>query len=309
MEKVKLLSPKDALTLELLVSLPEGEPVGVVQIVHGMCEHKERYQEFMEYLNKEGYIAVIHDHRGHGKSVRSEDDLGYMYGAGAEGLLADTRRVTGYIKKRFPGLPLILFGHSMGSLIARVYLKQYDADIDYLVVCGPPSENPAVDVGIGLARLIKAVKGKRYRSRLLETIVFGAYAAKFSKEKSKFAWICSREEIVEAYDKSPLCGFTFTIDGYLALFSLLKETYSQKGWKRQNLSLPILFIGGEDDPCIGGLKKFQKAASHLRNLGYHKIRGHLYEGMRHEILNETERLKVFEDVSCRLREELTKDEK
>ena len=189
METLKLLSPKDALPLELSVSLPEGEPVGVVQIVHGMCEHKERYVEFMEYLNEEGYIAVIHDHRGHGKSVRRPEDLGYMYEGGAESLLADTRHVTAYIRKRFPGIPLILFGHSMGSLIARVYLKKYDKDIDYLVLCGPPSENPAVDMGILLARLIGAVRGKRHKSRLLEAIVFGPYAARFPKEKSRFSWI------------------------------------------------------------------------------------------------------------------------
>lgn len=309
MKQKMILSPVDGLRIKVLLGIPEKEPIGIVQILHGMCEHKERYQEFMEYLNNEGFITVIHDHRGHGESIRAEEDLGYMYGADASGLLQDARRVTKYVKQQFPNLPLILFGHSMGSLIASAYLKEADDEIDYLVLCGPPSNNSAVNGGIILANLIGKMKGKRHKSRVLESIVFGPYAAQYAKEKSRFAWICTRPEIVEEYDLSPLCGFTFTVDAYLALFHLLKNAYSEKGWKKSNISLPILFVGGEDDPCIGGFKHFQNSAAHLRKMGYCLVRGRLYEGMRHEILNEVNREKVFCDVSQRIKEELFKYEK
>lgn len=139
-EKRKITSQVDGLELELLVVEPE-EVRAVVQISHGMCEHKERYLEFMRFLADHGVASIIHDHRGHGASVKSLNDLGYMYGQGAKGLVEDLRQITRYARKCWTGVPLILLGHSMGSLTVRVYAKQYDSGIDGLIVCGSPSRN------------------------------------------------------------------------------------------------------------------------------------------------------------------------
>lgn len=296
-EKRKITSRRDGLELEVLVVEP-GQVRGIVQISHGMCEHKERYLEFMRYLAQEGFACIIHDHRGHGASVKSLNDLGYMYRQGAEGLVEDLFQITEYAKRCWGDVPLILLGHSMGSLAVRVYAKKYDDQIDGLVVCGSPSKNPFLFLGTALARLSALAFGDRHPCRLIEAISFGPYALKFRKEKSRFAWGCSDPDVVRRYEESILCGFTFTADGYLALFALMKETYSGSGWQHKNPRLPVLFIGGEDDPCIGGRRRFAHAVRSMKRAGYSRIRFRLYPGMRHEILLERERETVCEDVLC-----------
>ena len=125
-EHISIKSPCDGLNLSVLSVLPNPrtETAGIVQLIHGMSEHKERYIRFMEFLSSNGYICIIHDHRGHGRSVKSTADLGYLYGAGFTGLVQDTEAVTQYAKSRWPGLPVHLMGHSMGSLVARSYAKR-----------------------------------------------------------------------------------------------------------------------------------------------------------------------------------------
>lgn len=287
---------QDGLALSLLMLIPEGHRKGIVQIHHGMSEYKERYLPFMEYLAGEGYVAVIHDCRGHGQSVRSSEDLGYMYGVGAWGLVEDAHQITQLLRRRWPNLPLILFGHSMGSLVVRTYAKRYDQDLDMLIVCGSPSRNPALGVGLRIASVEKRLFGDHYRSKILLAASFGGYAKAFPKEKSRFAWCCSDEKVVAQYEASPLCGFGFTLDGYETLFGLMKETYSKEGWKVRHPQLPILFLGGEEDPCIAGARKYAQSLQQLRLAGYRKVKGRLYPHMRHEILNETEHQKVFEEV-------------
>lgn len=300
----KIISKADGLELDLLMLVPENEVKGVLQIHHGMSEYKERYLPFMEYMAQAGFAAVIHDCRGHGRSVKNSGDLGYMYGAGADGLVEDAHQITLDLKCIWPELPLILFGHSMGSLAVRTYVKKYDRDIDLLVVCGSPSKNPFLGVGKMLVKLQKKRKGDRHLGKLVEAMSFGAYARKFAGEKSRFAWCCSVPEVVANYDASPLCGFTFTVDGYEALFQLMERTYSEKGWVCGNPSLPVLFVGGGDDPCIGGSRKYAQAVQHMRHVGYRNTKGKLYPGMRHEILNEKGKHQVFSDILKYVQKEL-----
>ena len=295
-EKELIVSEVDGIKLEVLLLIPEGEKKGIFQIHHGMSENKERYLPFMKFLAHEGYIAVIHDCRGHGRSARTKKNLGYMNGAGAWGLVEDTHQITLLMKERWPKLPVILFGHSMGSLVVRTYIKKYDDDINMLIVCGSPSKNPALKMGKMIADVEKTVRGSRAHSRLLEMASFGSFAAKFKDEKSPFAWCCSDPAVVAEYEASPLCGFPFTLDGYEALFQLMEECYSEKGWKCKNPQLPILFIGGAEDPCIGGPAKYARAVQHMRLRGYPKTKGKMYPGMRHEILNETDKKQVFYDI-------------
>ena len=154
-----IISPVDGLKLALMYTAPADEPKGIVQIAHGMCEHKERYAPLMEFLADNGYSVVCHDHRGHGASVKSPEDLGYMGKGGWLAMVKDTKAVTDWAKEKWPGLPLTLFGHSMGSMVVRSYAKRYDKDIDSLIVCGCPSDNPAKSAGILLAKMTGRVKG------------------------------------------------------------------------------------------------------------------------------------------------------
>lgn len=286
----------DGLRLSLLYTKPEGEIKGVLQISHGMCENKERYLPFMEYLGEHGYAAVIHDHRGHGKSVKRKEDLGYFYGGRDKGIVEDLHQVTCWIKEHFPGVPVYMLGHSMGSLAARVYLKDYDRELKKLILTGPPSANPAADLGLFLAVLQKKLRGGRFRSKLIQALAFGPYAARFPGEGSESAWICSDKNVIEDYDQSEYCGFVFTADAFQGLFLLLKDTYSSKGWKMKNPQLPVLFLGGGEDPCIGGGRKFVKQLQFLKKVGYQHVTGKMYPGMRHEILNEVEKEKVYANI-------------
>lgn len=303
--KETLPSSYDGLPLSMLTVIPkEGrQQKGILQLVHGMCEYKERYLPFMKFMAKHGYVCVIHDHRGHGKSVKSRQDLGYMYEGGCEALVEDIRRVTLLTKERYENLPVILFGHSMGSLAVRAFAKQYDDLIDMLIVCGSPSRNRLVFFGELIARMQKMIFGGRYRSRLLEALSFGSYAARFPKENHKSAWICTDQLVVKEYEESPLCGFTFTVDGYQALFGLMREAYGKRGWKCSKPQMPVLFVGGAEDPCIGNVRKFAAAVNFLRAAGYNNVKGKLYPGLRHEILNEPSKEKIYRDIAAYIRKQ------
>lgn len=294
-------SETDGLNISYMKVFPEREPFrGIVQIVHGMSEYKERYLPFMEYLAKHGYLAVIHDHRGHGKSVKNREDLGYMYGGGADAMVGDIRTLNRMLHEEYPGIPLILFGHSMGSLAVRAYARKYDTTMDMLIVCGSPAENPGRVLGVMIAKAEGKLFGDRHRSKLLEAMSLGSFAWKFRKEECT-AWVCSDPKVAEEYENSEYCGFTFTDDGYLALFGLMKEAYDVKHWYPGNKKLPVLFVGGADDPCLGGVKGFSRAVKAMRRAGYTDVKGKLYPHMRHEILNEKEKQKVYRDIVVYMR--------
>ena len=165
-------SEADGLEISVMALMPDKKPYrAVVQLVHGMSEHKERYIPFMQYLAKLGYVVVIHDHRGHGKSVKHQDDLGFTYGGGAQAMLQDIRTVNRKIHAYYPELPLILMGHSMGSLAVRAFVAEHDSCVDMLIVCGSPSYNTAMPLGVAIAKTEKAVFGPRHRSKLIETML------------------------------------------------------------------------------------------------------------------------------------------
>ena len=300
--KASLISDSDGLAISVLfteitgIKSNTGKPRGIIQIVHGMCEHKERYIPFMEYLSGNGYICVIHDHRGHGESVKSDKDLGYFYEGGYLAMINDIKMVGDWIKSRFPNLPHILFGHSMGSMAVRSFTKRYDFTIDGLIVCGSPSENPAAGAGKLLASVYSAVCGKKARPKLIQSIAFGTFNKPFSHEKSANAWICSDPEIVAKYDRDPYCNFQFTANGFHNLFSLMQDAYSKKEWKVGNPALPVMFTSGEDDPCLVNKHKFGEAVSRMKEVGYTNVSSILYPGMRHEILNEKGKERVWNDV-------------
>jgi len=179
-QEFTIISKLDELPLSVLTVLPEeGQPVErVVQLVHGMAEYKERYLPLMEYLAGRGCACVIHDHRGHGKSMRDGEDKGFLYGAGGAGLVADALQITDHIRKTFPGVPRVLFGHSMGSLVARCMLREADLSFSAAVLSGPPTRNPAAAFGLALARFQRGF-GPRRKGKLLQAMAFGGYVAKF----------------------------------------------------------------------------------------------------------------------------------
>ena len=297
-------SGSDGLPLSVFRTEPDAtsDIKGIVQLVHGMNEYKERYLPFIKYLTDHGYITVIHDHRGHGHSIRSNDDLGYFYEGGYRALVEDIHEITLDIKEYAQNLtgkndlPLILFGHSMGSLAVRCYIRQYDSDIDKLIVCGCPSYNSAAKPGLQLVKLFKKIKGERNRSMFIAGLVMGSYEKRFKKEGVPHSWINSDLEAVKAYGADPLCNYLFTLNGFENLVRLTILTYTDGGYAMNNPELPIRFYSGADDPCAVNEKAFNSAVELLKKQGYTNVSGKMYENMRHEILNEPEHNKVFEDI-------------
>jgi len=304
-----LKSQHDSLALGVSLRIPEY-PVGILQLVHGMSEHRERYHAFMDYCAKRGFVVIIHDHRGHGASVKSTADYGYFYANGARGIVDDVHQITLYVRERFPDLPLTLLGHSMGSLIVRCYTKKYDADINRLIVCGSPSKRFGAGAGLLAVKLLQILKGERHRSPLVQKLSFSGYnekSAQLARQNgetvsltehypSPNSWVVSDPEIVAAYDADTRDGFTFTLNGFATLFRLMHEAYNKSGWQVTQPDLPIFFIAGANDPCIISAKDFDKAVDFMRHRGYHNVKSKLYPGMRHEILNERHKLQVWQDV-------------
>lgn len=309
MKHYKLKSKYDDLTLGVLVEEPEclsdndgivetgGEtPKGIVQLVHGMCEHKERYEPFMEYLASKGFVVVIHDHRGHGESVKSPDDLGYMYDGGWEAMVDDVKTVGEWADASYPGLKRHLIGHSMGSMVVRSYTKRYPETIASLVVCGSPSANAAAPVAKQMAAAFGRLKGWHHRPQLLQQLSFGAFNKPYADEGFASAWVCSDRNVLQAYHNDPLCQFQFTANGFYNLMCLMMDCYSKDGWKLSCPRLPIFFISGAEDPCRTSDAKFYQAVNLMKEVGYKDVSSKLYLTMRHEILNETDHQKVFDDI-------------
>lgn len=290
-ENFTVVSDYDQTPLSAVAYIPES-PKAIFQIVHGMCEHKGRYEPFMRFMAENGFVVVAHDHRGHGESVQSDDDLGYFGDRTGEAIVEDAAKVTREAKAKFGGLPVVLFGHSMGSLVVRCYIQKYDDTIDKLIVCGSPSRNPLVGTAIAMAKTIGKFKGERHRSETLKRLSTGDGDDDFPGEGTD-AWLTRDREIVRRYADDPKCGYTFTVNGYLNLFYLLKKTYDKGRYALKKKNLPIFFVAGSDDPVIVSEEKWAKAQAFLRDLGYENVAGKLFHQMRHEVLNELGKEEVY----------------
>ena len=287
----------DNLPLHATVYEPSGEKKGILQICHGMCEYKERYAEFMEFFASRGYVVACHDQRGHGDSVLQEEDRGYFYETSGKAIVEDAAQITRVLKEKYPNLPVILFGHSMGSMVVRCYLRNYDAQIDKLVVCGSPAKNPLVNVAIALTKTIAFFRGKRHRSKLLSYLSTGRGNERFKGEGAG-AWLSKNRENIEAFYGNRKGKVRFTCNGFENLFRLMKETYNKKGLAPKNPTLPIHFVSGDEDAVLGNELQWFKGIELLREVGYENVSGKLYQGMRHEIHNEpkAEREIVLSDL-------------
>ena len=300
-EKFTIASRVDALNISVIYVQPDQKPCkGIVQILHGMSEHKERYISFMEFLADCGYASIIHDHRGHGESVKEVSDLGYMYEVGTDGFLDDVLLINELAKEKQPNVPLILFGHSMGSLAARSFLRKHDDAVNGVILSGAPCKNPAVGAAQMLAKLQKKIFGAKHQANMLNNLSFLSYSKRFPNEGSSFSWLNSDPSEVAVYDADPACGFVFSVDGFETLFELLSRTFKMDGWQCKNTAAPILFVAGEDDPCIGDRKLFDAEVEFMRSVGYEDVEAVLYPGMRHEILNEPEKTNVYKDIKAYL---------
>ncbi len=274
---------------------PENQPKAVLQIVHGMAEHIERYDRFARYLNQNSILVVGADNASHGKSISKDGIRGY-FGAehGWNSLIQDIQSVHSIIKQSYCGLPCILFGHSMGSFLARSYAARHGDDLDGFIFCGTAGKNPALPVAKLFARCEIRKNGASTPSRLLDKLSFGAYNNAFKPNRTPFDWLSRDEAEVDKYVDDPACGFVFTAAGFRDLFDGLGEV-SGPQWARRVPKRPILLIAGDADPVGANGKGVKQVEAWLVQSG-HRVKCILYPGARHELLNETNREQVSDDV-------------
>lgn len=274
--------------------------IGVVQIAHGMIDHIGRYHELAEYLTGEGFIVAGNHHLGHGKSAASPSDFGFFADkGGAELVVEDIHVMNRYLRGEFPSLPVILFGHSMGSFISRLYAVKYPHTITGLVIHGTSGPNGAVGAGKLVAKMICAFRGNRHRSNLLASLSIGAYSKKF-KDDGTWGWLSRDKSLVNERESDPYT-FNFTASAYHDLFSMLADSNSKEWYKAFPKNLCTLIMSGEDDP-VGA---FGKGPRHVyKNLliaGVEDVSLKMYGGARHELFKETNRQEVFEDLTAWLK--------
>lgn len=273
-------------------------PRGVIQIVHGMVEHVGRYDEFARFLVEQGFVVCAADHIGHGRSVSDPSELGCLPVDGKETLIADVHELRRTVTSRYSRqTPYILFGHSMGSFIVRAYLARYGEGVFGAVICGTGQQPLALSkAGNALARFLARTKGPEYRSSLLDSMGVGAYAKQIKNSRTQHDWISTDPAVVDAYGADELCGAMFSVGGYATLTDLTAEVVSATCAEAVPKNIPLLFIAGALDP-VGACGKGVKAAAGLmQRAGVQDVEVKLYEGMRHEILNEPGRAQVYADV-------------
>ncbi len=275
----------------------EGQPRAVVQLVHGIAEYVERYDDFARYLNDRGFLVVAEDHMGHGKSADT-GTLGYFAG-GWFSAAADSYRLLSDTRRELPEVPYFLFGHSMGSFLTRTILARYpDSGIRGAVICGTAWQPSALlPVGIGACRMACRRNGERTPSPKLEHLVFGGYNRRVEHKRTEFDWLTRDTAVVDRYLADPLCGFTPTA-------GLLRDMLTGISWiqRPENLAkmrkdLPVLFLAGGDDPVGNYGKGVRHAAQMFRRSGMTQVSQKIYPLGRHEILNELNRQEVYRDAA------------
>ncbi len=287
------LTSKDGYELALRV-YDTADPKAVVKVIHGMEEHQGRYQAFAEYLQADGYAVVTADLRGHGKTAPMLSHI-----AGRDGhllLLGDEEVILEFIHERWPGAPVDLFAHSMGTIIARAFLQKQSREYHKVVLSGYPNPNSAAGAGIILTDVLSAFKGGKNRSKMVDNMVLGPFSKAIPDAKSPLEWLSYNPENVRRYAENPLCGEPFTLGSYNALFHLIKMMNTPSQYEEVWKLLPILLISGKDDPCTGGEKGRADSVNRLKEAGFKEIRVETLDRMRHEILNETENQKAFRIV-------------
>lgn len=299
------ISKQDRLEIFYDVYMPEVSNATLIQIAHGMVEHKDRYEWVGSYLAERGFVVIINDHRGHGKSIDTLHPWGEMNGldskhtesSGFVKAVMDMHQLTLLAKEHFKPQKYVLLGHSMGSLLARGYVKMHRQELNALILSGSPAYNPFASLGAGLARILQMcgleIQGKKW----INALSFGGFNKPFlhnvgeDNTKGGFAWLCRDRAVVEAYKADKACQFVFSLNSFIGLFKGM--AWVNEASKGENLAL--LIISGDRDSCGNFGIGVEKIANQYRLWGF-DVRLKLYESARHEILNETNKQEVIEDI-------------
>ncbi|HCT63260.1 MAG TPA: alpha/beta hydrolase [Erysipelotrichaceae bacterium] len=258
----------------------------LIVVFHGMAEHQKRYAHLALKLSQAGFNVLTIDHRGHGESLYDGTLKGYF--ADQDGWQKNLEDCHTIIKDHRKGLPLILFGHSMGSLFARLYLKAFASELTAVYLSGSPDYGFVTSIGLYFAKLLTLLFGKRHASPLFTKLTFSTYNKQIENPRTSMDWLSVNPDNVDAYIQDPLCGFDFTTQAFIDMLEGMADVYRGRDWNCNDPELPIRFESGAMDPCFepGGLKR---AVERLESIGYRNVTYRLIEGCRHEIYNEIKR--------------------
>lgn len=299
MKKQKIYLPSsDGINTLHCIHWAVEAPVAVLQIVHGMTEYIERYDEFASFL-ADNHIAVIgHDHLGHGETASTPDDFGFFHSRnGAKYLVQDARRITLCAKELYPNVPIFVLGHSMGSFCVRNYMTVYNQGIAGFVLMGTGHPSKLIaNFAQGVAAMRIKQKGERYRSQLVAKLVFFQYMKGIKHPITSVDWISRDGEITKKYLETPYCTFTFTLRGYEDLFCMIHNCIYEVDFKSVPKDMPIFITSGKCDPVGEWGKGPEKLYSIYQKRNMKQVSVKLYEEMRHEILNELGRDVVYDDI-------------
>lgn len=271
-------------------------PVGVVQLTHGMAEHIDRYDGFARFLASNGFVVCGHDHLGHGKSIECRSEIGFM-GAenGDKRLVDDMHILTKIMKKRNPDIPYFLFGHSMGSFCSRVYATHFGDELDGLILCGTGDMPEIINAARDLIDMLVVKYGVTRRVEKIGEIMNKGFSAMSPDKENSLGWISENADNRLEYSNDELCGFTYTLAGYRDIYNIIREACDSAWAYRMPKDLPVMIISGANDPVGMNGKGVLSVANNLTEAGIEPTTI-LYPGMRHEILNETEKEVVYNDV-------------
>lgn len=279
--------------------LPDQKPYkGILQIIHGMVEHIDRYDEFARFLCDNGYVVVGHDHLGHGGSINNEEEWGFFAEKnGIDHVVRDIHILKGQMCQEFADLPYFILGHSMGSFLARIYVTYYGEELTGAIIMGTACQPPML---AGLAKaltfLIARFKGWKYRSPFVDRLAFGGNNRKFKPARTPSDWLTRDEAIVDAYRADPRCTFNFTLSAYKDLFTAILYTGRKSNIARIPKKLPLFLIAGSQDPVGNFGKGVMTVYDRFKAAGIDDVAIKLYADDRHEILNETDRELVYQDI-------------
>ncbi len=299
-KNISFLSSDEKTNIHGVKWLPEGEPKGVIQLIHGMVEYIERYDDFASFMASKGFVVVGHDHLGHGQSVGSVEDWGYITdNSPARAMVRDIHHLRIETQKEYPNIPYYMAGHSMGSYLLRRYLTHKGAGLAGAIIIGTGQEpDMVVRSGLMLIRATAKAKGWHYRSDKLQNLTYGSAYKQYDLTRTDLSnsWICSDPDIMKSYYNDPRCSFTFTTSGFEALLSTVLFDNQKRNIDMIPKTLPILIISGEGDP-VGNLGKGVKDVyQKYVKAGITDIECKLYPDMRHEILNEPGKQEVYDDT-------------
>jgi len=271
---------------------------GVVQIAHGMAETAERYERFAKCLSEEGYIVYIHDHRGHGKTAKTVENVGCLADKdGFKWLVEDVHQLSEIIKKENPSLPLFLFGHSMGSFVTQRYIMLYGQELKGVILSGSNGKQGIIlDIGILLARNEVRKNGRKAKSEKLNKLSFGSYNNAFKPNRTEFDWLTRDNDEVDKYINDPFCGTIFTCGFFHDFLLGLKEIQSNENISKVPKDLPILIFSGDRDPVGKNGKGVIKLYNTYKKLNIKEVNYKLYREGRHEMLNEINKDEVMRDI-------------